>query len=51
MGATGETGPTGATPVVTIGPTVTSEPGTDADVASTETADGVEPVSYTNLVP
>lgn len=41
-GAQGETGPTGATPVVTIGTTTTSEPGSEAEVTSTETPDGIE---------
>lgn len=41
-GETGETGPTGATPTVTIGPTITSEPGSEADVFYHETTDGIE---------
>lgn len=41
-GETGETGPTGATPVVTIGLTTTGDPGTEAEVTSNETPDGIE---------
>lgn len=41
-GAQGDIGPTGPTPVVTIGPTTTSEPGTEAEVTSVDTPDGIE---------